>query len=78
MTAVKMIWTADHLDAARLLQDRILAPARAAAAVQRAPWSWLAVIGVRLADGEDPGRGRRMERVSGAGLASEGEIGRQP
>ncbi|MEU3183363.1 FUSC family protein [Streptomyces sp. NPDC006923] len=33
-TAVKMIWTADHIDAARRLQAGILAPARAAAAMQ--------------------------------------------
>ena len=31
-TAVKVIWTADHLDAARRLQAALLAPARAAAA----------------------------------------------
>jgi hypothetical protein len=34
-TAVRMIWTGDHLDAARRLQDSLVAPARAAAA-QRA------------------------------------------
>jgi len=33
--AVKMIWTADHLDVARRLQARIAAPARRAAAYQR-------------------------------------------
>ena len=30
-TAVRMLWTADHLDAARRLQDRLVGPARAAA-----------------------------------------------
>ena len=44
--AVKMIWTADHVDVARRLQTRIAAPARRAAAYQRrsqrlrAPLSW--------------------------------------
>ena len=33
--ALRMIWTADHVDAARRLQARIAAPARAAAAYQR-------------------------------------------
>jgi hypothetical protein len=33
--AVRMIWTADHVDAARRLQARITAPARLAAAYQR-------------------------------------------
>jgi len=33
--AVRMIWTADHIDAARRLQARIVAPARIAAAYQR-------------------------------------------
>jgi uncharacterized membrane protein YccC len=33
--AVKMIWTADHVDVARRLQTRIAAPARRAAAYQR-------------------------------------------
>ena len=32
MTAVKVIWTADHLDAARRLQAALIGPARAAAA----------------------------------------------
>ena len=40
-TAVKMIWTADHIDAARRLQGGIAAPARAAAAAQGTPGSWL-------------------------------------
>jgi hypothetical protein len=31
-TAVKMIWTADHLDAARRLQAALTGPAKAAAA----------------------------------------------
>jgi len=31
-TAVRMIWTGDHIDAARRLQDTLVAPARAAAA----------------------------------------------
>lgn len=44
-TAVRMIWTADHLDVARLLQPRILAPARATATVQGAHRSWLATVG---------------------------------
>ena len=35
-TAVRMIWTADHLDAARRLQDTLVEPARAAGK-QRAP-----------------------------------------
>jgi hypothetical protein len=30
-TAVRMIWTGDHLDAARRLQDSLVGPARAAA-----------------------------------------------
>jgi len=44
--AVKMIWTADHVDVARRLQARIVAPARLAAAYQRhsqrprGPLSW--------------------------------------
>ena len=33
--AVKMVWTADHVDVARRLQTRIAAPARRAAAYQR-------------------------------------------
>jgi uncharacterized membrane protein YccC len=36
-TAVRMIWTGDHLDAARRLQAIIVAPARAAAQASRAP-----------------------------------------
>jgi uncharacterized membrane protein YccC len=40
-TAVKMIWTAEHLDAARRLQSAVLEPAREVAAVQRRPRSWL-------------------------------------
>jgi uncharacterized membrane protein YccC len=39
--AVQMIWTAEHLDAARRLQSAVLAPARQVAAVQRSPRSWL-------------------------------------
>jgi uncharacterized membrane protein YccC len=39
--AVKMIWTAEHLDAARRLQAAIVAPAREVAAVQGTPRSWL-------------------------------------
>jgi uncharacterized membrane protein YccC len=34
-TAVRMIWTADHLDAARRLQAAVLGPARAVAAARR-------------------------------------------
>lgn len=34
-TAIKLIWTADHLDVARRFQSAIVAPARAAAASQR-------------------------------------------
>ena len=40
-TAVRMIWTADHLDVARRLQARVAGPARQAAAYQRGhgqPW----------------------------------------
>ena len=33
--AIRMIWTADHVDVARRLQARIAAPAQAAAAYQR-------------------------------------------
>jgi hypothetical protein len=40
-TAVKMIWTAEHLDAARRLQSAVLEPAREVAAVRRTPRSWL-------------------------------------
>jgi hypothetical protein len=40
-TAVKMIWTAEHLDAARRLQPAVLEPAREIAAMQRTPRSWL-------------------------------------
>jgi Xaa-Pro aminopeptidase len=36
-TAVRMIWTADHIDAIRYLQGAIMAPARAIAAVEQAP-----------------------------------------
>jgi hypothetical protein len=36
-----MIWTAEHLDAARRLQSAVLEPAREVAAVQRTPRSWL-------------------------------------
>jgi hypothetical protein len=36
-----MIWTADHIDAARRLQSSVLGPARAAAAAQSTPGSWL-------------------------------------
>jgi hypothetical protein len=35
-TAVKMIWTADHIDALRRLQTQVLAPARTAGAATRA------------------------------------------
>ncbi|WP_345637995.1 FUSC family protein [Rugosimonospora acidiphila] len=42
-TAVRMIWTADHIDSARRLQAGILAPARAVATAQRTPRSWLAM-----------------------------------
>jgi uncharacterized membrane protein YccC len=42
-TAVRMIWTADHIDAARRLQAGILAPARGAAAVWSSPAAWLAM-----------------------------------
>jgi uncharacterized membrane protein YccC len=38
--AVKMIWTADHVDVARRLQTRIAAPARRAAAYQRRSQRW--------------------------------------
>ena len=34
-TAVRMIWTADHLDAVRRVQAAVVGPARAAAALQR-------------------------------------------
>ena len=34
-SAVKVIWTADHMDAARRLQDLVLEPARAVAALQK-------------------------------------------
>ena len=40
-TAVKMIWTGDHLDAARRLQADVLPAARAVAAAQSSPRSWL-------------------------------------
>lgn len=40
-TAVKMIWTADYLDATRRLQARLFAPATAAAAVRNSPGSRL-------------------------------------
>ncbi len=48
-TAVKMIWTGDHIDAARRLQADVLPAARAVAAVQSTPRSWLT--------GGYPGRG---------------------
>ncbi|MFD8510821.1 FUSC family protein [Streptomyces antimycoticus] len=38
--AVKMIWTEDHIDAVRRLQETILGPAQAASR-QCLPWSWL-------------------------------------
>ena len=38
--AVKMIWTANHVDVARRLQTRIAAPARRAAAYQRRSQRW--------------------------------------
>ncbi|GAA3352971.1 hypothetical protein GCM10017744_004240 [Streptomyces antimycoticus] len=38
--AVKMIWTEDHIDAVRRLQETILGPAQAAS-WQCLPWSWL-------------------------------------
>jgi hypothetical protein len=56
--AVKMIWTADHVDVARRLQTRIAAPARRAAAYQRrsqrprGPLSW----GLRAAAAAPPPR----------------------
>ncbi|WP_269854709.1 FUSC family protein [Streptomyces sp. RPT161] len=40
-TAVKMIWTADHIDAVRRLQTEILEPARAVSE-QHVPLAWLA------------------------------------
>jgi uncharacterized membrane protein YccC len=40
-TAVRIIWTADHLEAIRRLQADILAPARAAAVANGLPRSWL-------------------------------------
>ncbi|SEG91795.1 Fusaric acid resistance protein-like [Actinacidiphila yanglinensis] len=36
-TAIRMIWTADHIDVARRLQAALLPPARAAAALQQRP-----------------------------------------
>ena len=56
--AVKMIWTADHVDVARRLQTRIAAPARRAAAYQRrsqrlrGPLSW----GLRAGAAAPPSR----------------------
>jgi hypothetical protein len=44
-TAVKMIWTADHLDAARCLQADLFRPAMAVADARDTPRSWL--TGVR-------------------------------
>ncbi|HLI02103.1 MAG TPA: hypothetical protein VKV06_15045, partial [Acidimicrobiales bacterium] len=45
-TAVKMIWTADHLDAARRLQTAIVDPARAVTAAQSRRW-WHGTLGAR-------------------------------
>ena len=39
-TAVKLIWTADHIDAARRLQDEIAEPGANVAALQGRPRSW--------------------------------------
>jgi Fusaric acid resistance protein-like len=39
--AVKMIWTAEHLDATRRLQEAVLEPAREVAAVRDVPQSWI-------------------------------------
>ncbi|HEY2176552.1 MAG TPA: FUSC family protein [Mycobacteriales bacterium] len=40
-TAVKMIWTGDHIDAARRLQADVLPAARAVALMQQSPRAWL-------------------------------------
>lgn len=40
-TAVKMIWTGDHIDAARRLQADVLPAARAVAEMQQSPRAWL-------------------------------------
>ncbi len=65
VTAVRMIWSAGHLDAARRLQAEIQPAARAVAAFQQVPRSWLSGsahalsqpqrVGVR--PGTPPGRG---------------------
>ena len=39
--AVKLIWTSDHIDAARRLQAAIVGPARAAVAAQAGSRPWL-------------------------------------
>lgn len=53
-TAVKMIWTADHIDVVRRLQARIVAPARMAAAVQQRPRSLFWAGPRRHADRSSP------------------------
>jgi uncharacterized membrane protein YccC len=55
--AVKMIWTAEHLDATRRLQEAVLDPAREVAAVRDAPESWL--TGRRLEPRHLGGAGRQ-------------------
>jgi len=46
--AVKVIWTADHLEAARLLQPVVAGPAGAAAMVQHTPVAWLGTLRSRF------------------------------
>ena len=77
-TAVRMIWTADHLDVARRLQARVAGPARQAAAYQRGhgqPWrrqppqariAGLACSGVQVS----PGGPRRPLLARGTDAAS--------
>ena len=79
--AVRMIWTADHVDAARRMQARIAAPARLAAAYLRRARRPLVPRGHRTAragpataaapgDGADltPGDGAGLTPGEGAGL----------
>ena len=55
-TAVRMIWTGDHLDAARRLQTIVVEPARAVAAVQRRhPWFGLITLRPQAQAAAQPG-----------------------
>jgi hypothetical protein len=59
--AVRMIWTLDHIDAARRLESEVLPPAGMIAAVSRMPVAWL-VAGRRVLSAH-PTRAIRLARA---------------